>query len=164
MTVRYVAGDLHLGHKNICKFRNQFSSVEEHDEYILDRYRSKVRKRDSVIFTGDIIFDRKYLQIVKDLPGDKILVAGNHCTERGISMKDLVKVYGRVFSSYAKSGLLYTHMPIHPAELRGKFNVHGHVHDATLPDPRYFNTSMEAINYEPVDVQEVKDVLNSRNN
>lgn len=162
MSKRYAIGDMHLGHKNICKFREGFETVEEHDEFVLDRYRSIITKRDIVVFTGDIIFDRKYLQIVKDLPGDKILVAGNHCTERGIKMRDLIEVFGRVFASYSKGGLLYSHMPIHPQELRGKPCVHGHVHDFTLPDVRYFNTSLEAINYTPIDVQVIKQTIKER--
>jgi len=33
-------GDLHLGHVNMAKWRG-FSSVEEHDEYIIDQWNKK---------------------------------------------------------------------------------------------------------------------------
>lgn len=58
------------------------------------------------------------------------------------------------FEKYKKSWL--SHAPIHPAELRGKINIHGHVHDATitdengLPDLRYFNVSLENTGGRPI--------------
>ena len=164
MSKKYAFGDCHLGHKNIANFRTQFKTAEEHDEFVLDSYMSVVTKRDIVIFTGDIAFNHESLAKIKKLPGEKILIVGNHCTERGIKMKDLCDVYGRVFASYSKGGLLFTHMPVHPQELRGKYNVHGHVHSATIPDSRYYNTSLENINYKPKDIQEIKAELEEANN
>lgn len=45
--------DLHLGHENAIKWRTQFSTAEEHDEFIFDKLASKVNKRDSLILFGD---------------------------------------------------------------------------------------------------------------
>ena len=30
----YILGDIHAGHKNICKFRTQFTSEDEHYEFL----------------------------------------------------------------------------------------------------------------------------------
>ncbi len=41
----YFWNDLHLGHVNIPKFRTMFSSMEEHDEFIMDTITSMKDKR-----------------------------------------------------------------------------------------------------------------------
>jgi calcineurin-like phosphoesterase family protein len=53
-------------------------------------------------------------------------------------------------------GFWLTHAPIHPDELRGKMNVHGHVHTKTLADNRYFNVSCENVGYKPVCFDDIK--------
>ena len=159
----YIASDLHLGHANICNFRTQFSSVEEHDGTILENYNSLIRKQDTVIFLGDVAFTKERLADVGKLAGNKILVCGNHDLERGIGMQDLVNTYSKVYAFHKKKGFWLSHCPIHPEELRGKFNIHGHVHDKTLEDPRYFNASMENINYTPINFKEIKEIMKDRN-
>ena len=60
--------------------------------------------------------------------------------------------------------MILTHIPIHPESLaRWGLNVHGHLHAnvvklslAQIPDPRYFNVSMEQINYTPISLETVK--------
>jgi len=151
MSLVYILSDLHLGHANICNFRTQFSTVEEHDQTIIENYQTVVTKRDTVIFLGDVAFTKEALETVKGLQGNKILGAGNHDTERGIDMKYLTNcgAYSKVYSMWSRKGCWLTHCPVHPDELRGKFNIHGHVHGNTLDDPRYFNASMENIDYKP---------------
>ena len=46
-------GDLHLGHKVITKYRDNFSSIEEHDAVILDNF-AKLSKKDEKIKKIDI--------------------------------------------------------------------------------------------------------------
>ena len=163
MSLVYVMSDLHLGHNNICNFRTQFSSAEEHDEIILDNYRSVVTKRDTVIFLGDVAFTKERLADISGLAGNKILVCGNHDLERGITMRDVVETYGSVYSLWTRKGCWMSHAPIHPTELRGKFCVHGHVHHKTLPDPRYFNASMENIEYKPKKFVDILEELRDNN-
>lgn len=48
MNVWFV-GDLHLEHKNICKYRPEFETVQEHDSYIVERILRKGSKRDTLV-------------------------------------------------------------------------------------------------------------------
>lgn len=53
--------DTHFGHKNILKYcpvRN-FNSIEEHDQYIIDYWKSVVSKKDYVFHLGDFHFTMK---------------------------------------------------------------------------------------------------------
>ena len=149
-------GDCHFGHKNQVKWR-PFESEENVTNLIIKNLRAKVTKRDMVFFMGDILLDRSRIAVLNDIPGKKILIAGNHCTEM-IPMRELVNVFDDVHALMKYKEFWLSHAPIHPDELRGKKNIHGHVHTHTIPDPRYINVSCEAINYSPISLQEVRNL------
>lgn len=153
--------DAHLDHKNICNFRPQFGSIEEHNNTIKENYHKVVTKRDVVFMLGDMCFSKEYLADVKTWVAEKkILICGNHDLERGITMKDVCEVYDAVYSLHKYKGMWLTHAPIHTAELRGKFNVHGHMHYETIDDSRYLNVCMEHTDFTPIDLNEVRKRLN----
>lgn len=156
-------GDTHWGHKNILKYRPQFDSIDEHDNYILENILEAVRKRDTLYLMGDIIFDEHSIVFMRVLSRhiDHLhWVLGNHDSDnrkrqailRQIIKEDLVSKVGSLFT-YKDFWL--SHAPIHPDELRGKRNIHGHVHSKTLDDDRYFNVCCENTNYKPVFIDEL---------
>lgn len=149
MSLVYVTSDWHFGHKNVHRFRDEFKSEEQHREFILARYRAVVRPRDTVWFLGDIVFDPDHLQAIKDLPGTKHLVLGNHDTERKVDVAQLCLVFDDIHGLVSYKHHWLSHAPVHPDELRGRYNVHGHVHSQTLKDPRYFNACLENTDYNP---------------
>jgi calcineurin-like phosphoesterase family protein len=155
----YFISDLHLGHKRICEFsgplRGDSTTVEEHDKFIVDQWNSVVTKNDLVWVLGDVCFDKAALPLLKQLKGSKHLVLGNH-DEFTIQTYQLYfsKIVG--FTKY--KGLWLSHAPIHPDELRGKINVHGHVHSKSIPDPRYVNVSVEVLNGKPISFEEISQI------
>lgn len=152
-----VIADMHLGHKAICKYRPQFNTAKEHDDFIIANYKKVITKRDTVYFLGDIAFSREAADRLDELPGYKILILGNHDTDRGRDeSKYLISKFDRIYGSLSKKGCWWTHIPIHPDELRGEFNISGHIHNKTLEDPRYANVSLENTNYFPADFREIK--------
>lgn len=155
-------GDLHAGHKNIHKFRTQFESEEEHFQHMKQVYHSLVTKRDRVFFMGDTAFTKERLLDVGTWIGHKTAILGNHCLEMECTIQDYVGVFDDVqgFMKYKEFWL--SHAPIHPNELRGKTNLHGHVHCATIPDDRYFNCSLENINYRPISLHEIRQIIEQR--
>lgn len=148
----YHTSDWHLGHRGLRRFRTDFENDVDSDNAILANYRKVIHKRDLVWFHGDIIFDPKYLQVVADLPGTKNLIMGNHDTEkkRKIQMSDLIEVFDNIHSLVSYKGTWLSHAPIHPEELRGKFNIHGHTHYHVIDDERYINVCVEQTRYAPV--------------
>lgn len=166
-----ITSDLHLGHKNIHKFRDQFSTAEEHHEIIFDNFASNIKKSDSVILLGDIAFDKNWLNKLSDVKcRKKTLILGNHDTER-LSIFDVVNsgAYDAIHSLYSKRNCLFSHCPIHVDQFRGKgLNIHGHLHDEKVetlnliwnelrPDLRYFNACVEHTNYKPISFSEIID-------
>lgn len=154
----FYTADWYLGHKGIHeKFRTQFESEAHHNNVIIDNYCNTILKRDTVYFLGDICFDKYSLDVIRKLPGLKRLVLGNHENQYGkFRTAELFDVFDKVYGLHTRKHVWLSHAPIHPDELRGKPNLHGHVHDKTIKDPRYVNVCLENTKYYPVDFQELK--------
>ncbi len=148
----FFIGDLHFGHKGIIKYR-EFATEADHRAFLMERWRCTVREKDLVYVLGDAAFTDEGLDDIGALPGRKILVRGNH---DGLKASRFLDVFEDVHGMLGKYKMWLTHAPIHPDELRGKVNIHGHVHFKTIPDRRYVNVSAEVIGYTPISLQEVR--------
>lgn len=142
--------DLHLDHPGALRFRPWFKNMKEHDEYILDTLSKHIGKQTKLILLGDIAVGREGLaklkSVIHNVPNQ--LIMGNHDAERqGLSIRDLAEVYDDIQALGKQTGggkkFWLSHCPLHPNELRGKLNIHGHVHTISLRDPRYINVSFE---------------------
>jgi calcineurin-like phosphoesterase family protein len=162
--VRFIA-DLHLGHTNMALHRG-FSSVEEHDEYVIAKYNSVVHKRDVTYILGDVTMEKSSPYPLLDrLNGVKHVVLGNH--DRRQDVKKLLEHVESVAGMIQYKGVMLTHCPIHPMELDYRFNknIHGHIHgkvvlsDAPslrpIPDERYICVSCEQVGYTPKTLKEL---------
>lgn len=147
---KWVISDLHLGHKNILKYSGALRSgttSEEHDEWIINQWNSVVKKCDLVYVLGDVAFNLEHLKKLKRMKGQKVLARGNHDIN---NVRHLVNYYADIVGILSYRGTFWlSHAPVHPAELRGRYNIHGHVHqksilapDGTL-DRRYINACVE---------------------
>lgn len=149
----YFTSDLHLGHKNIAKFRSFVSSCEQNTELIEEDWNKRISKNDVVYVLGDAAFDYESLQRMGNWKGRKILIRGNHCDF--VSIHDLVNVFEEVYGMLKYKGMWLTHCPIHPDEMRGKIgNAHGHCHNFQITKgigpfkklhPKYLNCCVDII-------------------
>lgn len=141
--------DLHLDHPKAYTFRPWFKSMEEHDEYMADTLAEAIGPRTIIKLLGDISVGRKGLETLKKIFSDakcqRLLIMGNHDAERqGIKMRDLVDVYTDIQALTKQGrGFWLSHAPIHESELRGKKNIHGHIHQDVIRDPRYINVCVD---------------------
>jgi len=186
MKNRFVILDTHFGHENTwAKFKladgsplRPFTSTEEMDETMVERWNAKVQPHDTVYHLGDVAIGRRHLETVKRLNGKKRLVRGNHdhfddkfYTEVGFEKLQGVSVWVDKF--------ILSHIPLHPDSITNRFrvNVHGHTHgnevtmDVVDPqgppfdkviDPRYLCVSVEHTNYEPLHFDEVEARIQQR--
>ncbi len=163
-TPRYIA-DLHMEHKSIHKYRPVFESSLHNDLYCMAILEETCTKRDTLWCLGDCLFGKKYIPFFKSLPGNKFLVLGNHDTREGPGARELLNGFDEVYALVKHKNVWLSHAPLHPDELRGKYNVHGHVHDASIPDPRYLNVSMDSTfsKYFPRSLHEVRVALEEQN-
>lgn len=79
MSKVFYTSDLHFGHRKVAELRG-FWTPEEHDYAIVEQWNDQVTKHDTIYVLGDIaLSSHKYaLDILKDLPGHKHLISGNH--------------------------------------------------------------------------------------
>lgn len=147
-----VISDLHFGHINLAIARG-FDSVEEHDQHIIDQWNGVVLKRDVIWILGDIVME-KVVQYEKInlLKGIKKVVMGNHDKNGEYILPYVNGVWGMV----KYKGFWLTHCPIHPHELRGLKNIHGHVHSSSIEDDRYINVCCEQIDYKPILISDIR--------
>ncbi len=154
--VKFIS-DLHLGHKNILRFSGPLrggTTSEEHDEWIVEQWNSVVNNRDLVWVLGDVAFPGEgNLDILARLKGRKKLVRGNHDT---LPTAEYLKYFEDIYGIYKKYGYWITHAPVHPLELRGKKNIHGHVHQHSINDNRYINVCVEENYGIPISLQEIR--------
>lgn len=159
-TKAYCIADLHFKHPNAVRFRRQFKDSDEHDQFLLDRINSTVNKHDSLYILGDCCVGAGSYELLEQLRCQNLfLIPGNHDGERTL-IKD--QYFNRVLGSYARKlpgmeiGAVFTHIPVHPCCFdRWDLNVHGHLHDQVIGDPRYFNVSCERLDYTPISMEEL---------
>jgi len=143
----WFTSDLHFGHKGINKFRPFVTSCEDNEQQIISDWKAVITKRDTVYVLGDAAFTTEACDLFKELPGEKYLVRGNHDK---LDTTYYLKYFKQVFGLLKYKEFWLSHAPIHPQELRGRINLHGHVHysnvcpeGGNLPDKRYFNCCVE---------------------
>jgi calcineurin-like phosphoesterase family protein len=161
MTV-YFTSDLHFGHRLVAAHRGFGDDTAAHDQALMDRWRSVVKKDDQVWVLGDLcLIDPEYaFGLVRRLPGVKHFIAGNHdpCHPMHRQAHKFQRRYLEVFDSvqpFARRRIdgqevLLSHFPYSRdrGEARytqyrlpneGKWLLHGHTHGdekvTHLPEP-----------------------------
>ena len=149
--------DTHFGHRNIIKYCNRpFSSIEEHDEILMQNWNNTVKGGDTIYHLGDFGFINSD-RIIGRLHGNINLIKGNHDNEfvtkhkRFNLVKDVhsIKKYGYHFflSHYAhRTWSKIRHGGIH---------LYGHSH-GNLPDfGRSTDVGVDVWNYIPVSIDQI---------
>lgn len=158
MSQVFFISDLHLDHKNILKFSGDWrdgSNVKEHNEWIVDQWNSVVKSSRSLVFVlGDVAFSQNAIsEYLPRMNGRKVLIRGNHDI---YPIESYMEHFEEVFGLYRYKEFWLSHAPIHPAELRERRNIHGHVHHKTLSDGRYINACVEVLNGVPISLDQIR--------
>ena len=144
--------------------RHEFRNSDEGDAAMIERHNAVVKPNDRVYFVGDFCFSKHHIYKAGLMNGRKVLIKGNHDT---LELKNYLPFFDDIRGVHQFDGMVITHVPIHPDSLaRWGLNVHGHLHahritetlqsGITEPDTRYFNVSVEQINYTPISLEEVR--------
>lgn len=165
----FLISDTHFSHANICKFKKSdgsklrpWTDVNEMNEDLVKFWNDTVRPNDKVYHLGDVVINKKYLGIVERLNGTKILIKGNHDMA---PIETYTRYFKDVRACHSIRGLIFTHIPIHEDSInRFGCNVHGHLHSNRVMkdgviDPRYFNVSVEQIDFRPILLDDVKRLI-----
>lgn len=169
-TNRWLCSDHHLYHERILEFcaeQRPFDSVEEMNEVIIERHNSLVNPKDHVFFVGDVVMGDpvENLKIVERMNGIKHLIGGNHDKLRS-KMAEYQKYFVSIeaYREFGHNSDIVSHYPVHPQQLdtRYKFNVHGHLHNVVLDDPRYVNICLDNRNLYPTSWEQIRDEVRGK--
>ena len=143
--MRYYIADLHFFHGalNDKMDRRGFASVEEMNEYMIEKGNKKVRKNDDVVIIGDLSWGnvQETNALLQRLKGKLYLVCGNH--DRFVNNKEMnpdrfkwIKHYAELSDNRRK--VVLCHYPImcyngqYRVDEKGEpktYMLYGHVHD-----------------------------------
>lgn len=160
----FVIGDNHFFDPNIIAFSpRNFSSVEEMNAYMVAQWNSVVTIYDDIFVLGDF-FDcahcdyEQVAEILSQLNGHKILIAGNH----DLPYLDLYRKCGVEvieFPIVKDEFWFLSHEPMFVTESAPYANIFAHVHTNPMyrtVSSRSFCVSAERHNYVPVLLSEAK--------
>ena len=135
----WFTSDLHFHHKRICEFtqRKNFTSQENHTEWLIDLWNSQVNKGDLVWHLGDFSFSRNADEIedvLKRLNGVKHFIKGNHDDRKVLTelkKRNAIAWWGdyKEIQIQKQTACLF-HFPIavwHKQHY-GSMHLHGHCH------------------------------------
>jgi len=159
--------DLHLGHRTILEHTAKVSggayrggsTVAEHDQWVIERCLSAApTKRTVWWFLGDVAMEEEALLLLDALPGRKMLILGNHDLFPTAAYLRHFEWLGGTIKRY---DVWLSHTPLHPLELRGHPNVHGHCHHHNLRDDlRYLNCAIEWLpDNQPITLEQMRELL-----
>jgi calcineurin-like phosphoesterase family protein len=130
----------HFGHANIIKYSSRpFSSVEEHDETLIENWNKHVKDNEDVYFLGDFAYRNKNAaaNIRRRLNGNIYFIEGNHDksafqirnTFEWYKQTHEIKVEGhRIWLSH------YAHRTWNKSH-HGAIHLYGHSHHSLPDDP-----------------------------
>lgn len=165
---KWFISDTHFFHANILKFTGDdglrirpFNSLEEMHEMMIENWNSVVRDNDNVYHLGDVTFSygKEFNQLMSRLKGRKRLILGNHDRVKGTNLMDWFEKLD-LWKGFSEHNFTASHMPLILESLRdGAYNVHGHTHQNEKEDKHYINVSCEVINFTPVNIDEIGEII-----
>ena len=178
----FFVSDTHFGHTNIMKYCNRpFTSIEEHDRTIIERWNEKVGSDDIIFHLGDFAFasEKRIKEILEQLNGKKYLIFGNHdwarmtkniCTRyfEDVSQQMVIRIDNKV--------IYLNHFPFLCFSgawkgLDASWQIFGHVHSGpnsttgldhqrlNMLFPTQFDCGVDHNNFYPYSYKEIKDII-----
>jgi len=180
----WFTSDHHFGHANIIKYcERPFNSVAHMNAAMMGAWNGVVAADDTVYYLGDFAMQpRLVAEILPQLNGTKILIAGNHdrChpkignTERFLQAyldAGFASVDVQLEMEIGGQTVLLHHFPYRtetepkqkyygqrPID-NGGWLIHGHVHHRWKISGRQINVSVENWNFEPVNFETIACII-----
>lgn len=165
----FLISDTHFGHQGVCNFLRDdntklrpWNNAEEMDEDLVKNWNEVVGVNDKVYHLGDVVINRRALKTLSRLNGRKVLIKGNHDIFR---IEDYLQYFYDIRAYHVLDNFLLSHVPVHTCNLyRWSCNIHGHLHhrrvlDQDKIDSRYYNVSVECIDYTPIEFSDLKNKI-----
>ena len=153
----WVWSDLHLRHANIIKHcKRPFANARDMDRTMMTAWKSVVGTGDTVLNGGDVALAGSLGESgrarIREAPGRKILVVGNHDFNRKTGLLDAAGhgIATGILSIDTDPPMVLTHIPM-GALPPSWVNLYGHVHNnEPLRETPHINVCVEHTDYRPL--------------
>ena len=174
----WFVSDLHFGHKNIIEYCDRPTTIEELDEWLINKLNSSISENDTVYHIGDFTLKSKNLEyivsIVSKLNGNWNFVLGNHDDEKTLdklcaAMPDKCKNLGwyHIYKT-KKRKLILHHFPHRSWQdaRHGSIDVHGHCHGSLKGKELHnqIDVGIDALDdFNPITLEQLIQIVDERN-
>ena len=136
------------------------------NRHLLREWRRRVRSDDTIICLGDVAHpdawrDRRLVLDIRDCPGNRVLMLGNHDLNRAALREAGSTTQCSLALCATDPPLALSHYPLRQIPV-GAVNLHGHLHEGTEPTRRHINLAVEQTDYSPVGLIWVLDKARQR--
>ena len=147
--------DLHFaGSDALEAFGRPFRDVGRMNGHLVTEWQRCVRPGDAIICLGDVAHpdawrDRRLVLDIRNCPGERFLVLGNHDLDRDALREAGFTTQYTLALCATDRPLALSHIPLWTVP-RGTVNVHGHLHGGHEPTPAHINITLERLQYTPI--------------
>lgn len=171
----YIYSDPHFGHEKVIKYNQRpFKTVEEMDEYLIEKWNETVRKKDEIIILGDFTLSNNARKYLDSLNGRiKVLENRTHHDRSWIRKKEQTENIELLPPIYRQKWYhqiyILCHFPIYKWENsdHGSFHLHGHSHGNLIyPEHirNYLDCGVDSVykiwgEYRPINLEEIAEYM-----
>lgn len=167
----FFTSDTHFFHRAMLNLRPEFSSVEDMNEALIERWNSVVKNSHDIVYhLGDFSFGKESetYALVSRLRGRIFLVLGNHdkMFERSKNQRLFEWVRDYHYLRLPDRRIVLSHYPF--ASWRnshhGSWHLHGHSHGSLVQTAAALrmDVGVDCNSYTPVSLERVSDYMSSR--
>jgi calcineurin-like phosphoesterase family protein len=170
MINKWFSSDTHFGHYNILNFcKRPFASIEEMDEILIERWNNRVKPNDIIYHLGDVAWGSNgIIQYVPKLNGQIILIKGNHDRihhDNAGLFKEVHPGFLNIkVSNHELIVLCHFSMRVWDRSHYNSWHLYGHSHGMLPPEGKSWDVGVDANNYAPVSLDEIRQIMKSRPN
>jgi calcineurin-like phosphoesterase family protein len=166
--MNWFTSDTHFNSSSMKKLKRPFSSVEEMNAHLIDRWNSVVKPDDYVFHLGDVFeygcFDSDILEM---LNGNKVLVMGNH---DDLTPETYSSYFAHVFeesafgridvdpaNGWTQIPIELSHRPMKSEMMMSEtmLNFHGDIHKKWKINGPHINVGVDVWDYQPVSEEDL---------
>ncbi len=163
----FFTSDTHFGHKNIIRYCSRpFTSVEEMNETIIQRWNAKVKSGDYVYHLGDFAFGQRdqILAVRQKLNGHITIIEGNH---DDIGQPGNYGFIGKHQLLTMKINGIYITMCHYAMRTWQKshydaWHIYGHSHGTLESIGKSWDVGVDNNNFEPLEFEELKKIMDAQ--
>ena len=174
----YVTSDWHFGHSREFIYGPRgFTSIEDHDEAIINNHNSIVTNEDDVYVLGDLMLGNNNhgIECILRLNGKLHIVRGNHDTSARIelykTLPNVVEVADAIRFKCGKYNFYCYHYPTLTGNLEKEtlkqmeINLYGHTHQTNSfyeDRPYMFHCGIDSNACKPVEINKVIELCENK--